>query len=103
MVQIVSSRVDHLANAAFGAVALVIVVVTLRLLGISPPGVATDTAKAADTPGAASQTQREGGPAAVGKARDDTFVQAAPGRLGVSWHVHAVVNRPAPPPPRVAP
>jgi hypothetical protein len=102
MAQIVSSRADHLANAAFGAVALVIVVVTLRLLGISPPG-ATMGAKAPDPPAAESQANGPSEPAQTRKARDDTLVQAAPDRLGVSWHVHAVVSRQAPPPPRAVP
>lgn len=102
MAQIVTHRVDHLANAAFGALALAIVVATLHLLGIAPAGSPTGGAKTATIPPAAGQLHT---PAATPKemaARDESVVQVPTGRLGVSWQVPAAVSRPAPPPARPA-
>lgn len=113
MAQIVTHRVDHLANAAFGALALAIVVATLHLLGIAPAGGAAGGAKTAVLPPAAGplspsnpavtpgtlpkeMTVREDTP------REEALVQVPAGRLGVSWQVPAVVSRPVPPPARPA-
>lgn len=107
MARIVTHRADHLANAASGALALVIVFATLHLLGLVPPGAPTVAATSTGQPATAGRIQA---PALRGKetlARDDTLVQVPAGRLGVSFQVPAAqvpaaVNPPALPPARPA-
>lgn len=102
MARIVTHRADHLANAASGALALVIVIATLHLLGIVPPGAPTVAATSTREPATAGRVPGPAPRETEAIARDDALVQIPAGRLGVSWQVPAVVNRPAPPPARPA-
>lgn len=119
MAQILTHRVDHLANAAFGALALAIVVATLHLLGIAPAGSPAGGAKTATLPPAVGSLPSKPAPTATPAPlpkditlreeapreeapREEALLQVPAGRLGVSWQVPAVVSRPAPPPARPA-